>query len=63
MPSVFWFPKEIAEILGSMRADGKTFYNDSEKGELYTIGISLSEEINEAAEGCSVEIIRFTRAG
>ena len=62
LPSVFFLPQDGAEILGAVRTDRKTSPNNIEKCELNLQGISLSEEIIEAAEGCPIEIIKFIRA-
>ena len=59
LPAVFCFPNDRAEILGTVRNDGITSYNDTEKGELNPQGILLSQEIIEAAEGCPVEVIKL----
>jgi ferredoxin len=59
LPSVFCFPNDRAEILGSVREDGKTSYNDAERSLLNDEGILLSDQIIEAAVGCPVEVIKY----
>jgi ferredoxin len=49
-----------AEILGVVRADGRTSDNDEEKSELNEHGQLLSEQILDAAAGCPVEAIRVS---
>jgi ferredoxin len=61
LPSVFCFPHDQAEILASVRLDRKTSPNELERSGLNALGLSLSDDIIEAAAGCPVEVIKFIR--
>ncbi|MBA3684835.1 MAG: ferredoxin [Planctomycetes bacterium] len=58
-PQVFVMPESDAEITGSARKDGITSPNLVERCDLNAIGLACSAEIEEAANGCPVEVIKF----
>ncbi len=59
MPQVFVMPEEFAEIDGSARTDGVTSSNLVERCDLNAAGLGCTSEIEEAAAGCPVEVIKF----
>jgi ferredoxin len=60
-PEVFKVTEETCVILGDVRQDGKTTENREEKNPLKDEeGDDLADQIEEAAEGCPVEVIQFT---
>ena len=68
-PVVFKYPSEddyndinsvSSKIRGESRVDGLTSVNKYEKSELIkNIGIKFFNEIQKAADGCPVEVIKF----
>ncbi len=61
-PEVFSVTEETCKIRGEVRADGQTTTNLDEKASLKgAIGSELADQIQEAAEGCPVEVIKFTK--
>ncbi len=60
-PTVFAIPDDDAEILGAARMDGITSPNRSERCQLNALCGARTAEIEEAAEGCPVDVIRFVR--
>jgi len=61
-PTVFAIPDGDAEVLGTARMDGITSPNRSERCQLNAAGRAQTAEIEEAAEGCPVDVIRFMRS-
>ncbi|MBA3707508.1 MAG: ferredoxin [Planctomycetes bacterium] len=59
---VFSIPdgSDSAIILGDVRLDGVSDRNVIARGDLTVAGTQLSDTIEEAAEGCPMDIIRFT---
>lgn len=62
-PEVFALTAARAVILGPVRLDGVTSFNDEERSDLNAEGCESSPGIHEAAAGCPVEAIRFTGVG
>ena len=59
-PEVFKVTEESCVILGEVREDGATDENESSKSLLSgDNGEELEDQIEEAAEGCPVEVIKF----
>jgi ferredoxin len=62
-PEVFNVTEDSCHIRAEVRTDGQQTTNLPEKSELLAaIGNDLSEQIEEAAEGCPVEVIKFEKA-
>ncbi len=62
-PEVFNVTEDSCHIRAEVRSDGQQTTNLTEKSELVAaIGNDLSEQIEEAAEGCPVEVIKFEKA-
>jgi ferredoxin len=62
-PEVFSVTEDSCHVRGEVRIDGKTSTNASEKSGLKgDNGSSLAAQIEEAAEGCPVEVIKFEKA-
>jgi ferredoxin len=62
-PEVFSVTEETCKIRGEVRIDGQTTPNLEERAALSgTIGKDLADQIQEAAEGCPVEVIKFEKA-
>lgn len=62
-PEVFSVTEETCKIRGEVRVDGQTTENLAEKTALSgAIGTELADQIQEAAEGCPVEVIKFEKA-
>jgi ferredoxin len=61
---VFAFPDDVdrAIILGDVRLDGASDNNELARSVLNAVGTDLSDQIEEAAAGCPVEVIRFIAA-
>ena len=60
-PEVFYVTEESCHILGDVREDGLQTENESEKSPLSgELGEELADQIEEAAEGCPVEVIKFS---
>ena len=57
-PAVFDIPDQDAEIRGEARIDGITSPN-LEKSRLNALGMLYTSEIEEAAYGCPVEVIKY----
>ena len=61
-PEVFNVTEDSCHIRAEVRADGQVNTNLSEKSLLAgTIGTDLADQIEEAAEGCPVEVIKFEK--
>lgn len=59
-PEVFKVTEESCVILGEVREDGATDENEDSKSPLSgDNGEELEDQIEEAAEGCPVEVIKF----
>ncbi|MHC5067773.1 MAG: ferredoxin [Planctomycetota bacterium] len=59
-PEVFHVTEETCTILPDVREDGVESENREEKNPLKTeFGDELADQIEEAAEGCPVEVIIF----
>ena len=59
-PEVFKVTEESCVILGEVREDGATDENENSKSLLSgDNGEELEDQIEEAAEGCPVEVIKF----
>ena len=59
-PEVFKVTEESCVILGEVREDGNTDENEASKSVLSgENGEDLADQIEEAAEGCPVEVIKF----
>ena len=62
-PEVFKVTEESCVILGEVREDGNTDENETAKSPLNDDnGEELEDQIEEAAEGCPVEVIKFETA-
>ena len=60
-PEVFQVTEETCMIRDEVRVDGQLTENETEKSPLKDgIGDELFDAIEEAAEGCPVEVIKFT---
>ncbi len=61
-PEVFSVTEETCKIRAEVRVDGQLSPNLDEQSPLSgTIGADLADQIQEAAEGCPVEVIKFTK--
>jgi ferredoxin len=59
-PEVFNVTEDSCTIRADVRDDGKDTTNLSEKSALKgNLGQELADQIEEAAEGCPVEVIKF----
>jgi len=59
-PEVFNVTEDTCQILGDVREDEVSSENRDEKSPLLEgIGDALEDQIEEAAEGCPVEVIKF----
>ncbi len=59
-PQVFVLPMSDAEIAGSARVDGLTGTNREQRSALHAhIVTECGDEIEEAAAGCPVDVIRL----
>lgn len=59
-PEVFNVTEDSCNIRAEVRVDGKQTTNEAEKSELSgNFGTELADQIQEAAEGCPVEVIKF----
>jgi len=59
-PEVFRVTEETCMILPDVREDGLETENRDEQSPLKAeVGEELADQIEEAAEGCPVEVIRF----
>ncbi len=59
-PDVFEVTEDACFIRGSVRTDGASSENLNEKSPLTgSVGEDLADQIEEAAEGCPVEVIKF----
>ena len=62
-PEVFNVTEDSCTIRAEVRSDGVNDTNASAKSMLKDgIGATLAEAIEEAAEGCPVEVIKFEKA-
>jgi len=62
-PEVFNVTEDSCHIRAESRVDGKQTTNLSERSELKPdLQESLADQIEEAAEGCPVEVIKFDTA-
>jgi ferredoxin len=62
-PEVFNVTEDSCNIRAEVRADGKQDTNLAAKSALKdAIGSELADQIEEAAEGCPVEVIKFEKA-
>jgi ferredoxin len=62
-PEVFNVTEDSCNIRAEVRVDGAQTTNLTERSELKgAIGNDLAEQIEEAAEGCPVEVIKFEKA-
>lgn len=62
-PEVFSVTEETCKIRAEVRVDGQTTPNLDERAALITsVGQELADQIQEAAEGCPVEVIKFEKA-
>ena len=62
-PEVFHVTEDSCMILPEVRVDGKKDTNLEAKSPMAgAFGTELSDQIIEAAEGCPVEVIKFTKA-
>ena len=60
-PEVFQVTEETCMIREEVRVDGQLSENEDEKSPLKgAIGDKVFDAIEEAAEGCPVEVIKFT---
>jgi len=60
MPRCFSCTDETCQIMGDVREDEISSENRSEKSPLLEgLGEALEDEIEEAADGCPVEVIKF----
>jgi ferredoxin len=61
-PEVFSVTEETCKIRAEVRVDGQATTNLDEKAALSgTFGKDLADQIQEAAEGCPVEVIKFEK--
>ncbi len=61
-PEVFSVTEETCKIRAEVRVDGASTPNLEERSALTgTIGQDLADQIQEAAEGCPVEVIKFEK--
>jgi ferredoxin len=61
-PEVFHVTEDTCHIRAEVRADGTKDTNLTAKGGLAgSTGSDLETQIEEAAEGCPVEVIKFTK--
>lgn len=61
-PEVFSVTEETCKIRAEVRVDGQLSPNLDEKSPLSgTIGADLADQIQEAAEGCPVEVIKYEK--
>ena len=61
-PEVFNVTEDSCHIRSEVRTDGKQSTNLAERADLGgTIGTDLADQIEEAAEGCPVEVIKFEK--
>lgn len=61
-PEVFSVTEETCKIRAEVRVDGQMTPNLDEKAALIAaIGVELADQIQEAAEGCPVEVIKFEK--
>lgn len=61
-PEVFSVTEETCKIRAEVRIDGGFTPNLEEKSPLKPeIGVELADQIQEAAEGCPVEVIKFEK--
>jgi ferredoxin len=59
-PEVFNVTEDSCHIRAEVRADGEQSSNEAEKSDLGgSFGDELADQIQEAAEGCPVEVIKF----
>ncbi len=59
-PEVFHVTEDTCTILPDVREDGKETENREEMSPLKAgVGEELADQIEEAAEGCPVEVIKF----
>jgi ferredoxin len=59
-PEVFNVTEDSCNIRAEVRTDGKQSTNEAEKSDLSgNLGTELADQIQEAAEGCPVEVIKF----
>ncbi len=59
-PEVFNVTEDSCHIRAEVRADGKQSTNLAERSDLTgALGDELADQIQEAAEGCPVEVIKF----
>ena len=62
-PEVFNVTEDSCNIRSEVRVDGQQTTNLTERADLKdAIGADLAEQIEEAAEGCPVEVIKFDKA-
>ncbi len=62
-PEVFNVTEDSCNIRSEVRVDGAQTTNLTERSLLKDpIGADLAEQIEEAAEGCPVEVIKFEKA-
>jgi len=62
-PEVFSVTEETCKIRAEVRKDGLSDTNLDSKSPLSgSFGADLADQIIEAAEGCPVEVIKFTKA-
>lgn len=61
-PEVFNVTEDSCTIRAEVRVDGKDDENrDAKAGLSGTLGEELNDQIVEAAEGCPVEVIKYTQ--
>ncbi|HYE04956.1 MAG TPA: ferredoxin [Planctomycetota bacterium] len=62
-PEVFNVTEDSCNIRAEVRVDGAQTTNLTERSELAgAYGADLADQIEEAAEGCPVEVIKFEKA-
>jgi ferredoxin len=62
-PEVFHVTEDSCQIRAEVRSDGQQDENRDAKNPLKgSLGDDLADQIEEAAEGCPVEVIKFTKA-
>jgi ferredoxin len=61
-PEVFLVTEDTCKIRAEVRSDGQSTTNLAEKAPLSgSVGSDLEDQIIEAAEGCPVEVIKFSK--
>jgi ferredoxin len=60
-PEVFHVSEDACHIRGNVRADGQEDVNAGKSPLSGSVGSELESQIEEAAQGCPVEVIKFEK--